>query len=106
MEGDRQRRAESLWETHRGAPFPERLRGEQLAGIDLVALETHVSACVESWRAHEGALSQDELRSLQRCSHELGAVLPLLSDCDERTYFAHLRDVTEIVLHPDGVAPG
>ena len=95
---DREEIVRSLWQDHMEAAFPARLRGEALAGTELVLLDADVAGCVSIWCSGSGRLDSERQRVLRRCLDELERVLALLSDPDEVTYFRRLRDLARSVL--------
>ena len=86
-----------LWRKHLHAEFPARLRGTELGGIDLVALEADIAGWVESWRTG-GNLSEDQNKELTRRIEDLDAVMPLLTSRVEVLYFERLCQVALVVL--------
>ena len=38
-----------LWDEHCRAPFPDRLRGMEIAGVDMVLLDADIAGCVTTW---------------------------------------------------------
>jgi hypothetical protein len=50
-----------LWEHHLRDPFPARLRGEELAGVDMVMLDADVAGCVDTWLHGSGPLDRGRL---------------------------------------------
>jgi hypothetical protein len=87
-----------LWRKHSHAEAPARLRGEQLAGVDLVALDSDVAGCVISCLANKGTLDDDRKQILVRSVDELDAVLPLLVSRTESLYYGRLRDLSTLIL--------
>lgn len=82
-----------LWRRHAQAAFPERLRDQRVAGIDLVALNTEVAHCVEVWRTGSGRLDDDRRSELAHAIERLDVVLPLLPSRLESIYFTRLYRV-------------
>jgi hypothetical protein len=87
-----------LWRKHSHAEFPERLRGAELAGIDLVTLDSDVAGCVKSCLAGKGSLDEAQKQSLVRSLDDLDAVLPLLSRRTESLYYGRLRELSTLIL--------
>ena len=79
-----------LWRKHSHAEFPERLRGAELAGVDLVTLDSDVAGCVKSCLAKKQVL-------VQRLD-DLDAVLPLLGRRTESLYYGRLRELSTLIL--------
>jgi hypothetical protein len=87
-----------LWRKHSHAVFPARLRGEELAGVDLVTLDSEVAGCVTAYLASKGALDEAQKQVLVRSVDSLDAVLPLLASRNESLYFGRLRDLSTLIL--------
>jgi hypothetical protein len=87
-----------LWRKHQHAPFPARLRDEQVAGVDLVALDAGIARCVDGWRSGDGHLDEAGRTELGRRLDELDAVRPLLTSRAESLYFERLRQVATVLL--------
>ncbi len=85
-----------LWRKHAHAEFPARLRGEEIEGVDLVALEADIVGCVQSWRA--GTLGEDQSKTLTQRIEDLDAVMPLLTSRVEVLYFERLCQLALVVL--------
>lgn len=86
-----------LWRKHQHAEFPTRLRGVELAGVDLVALAAEIVGCVENWRA-DGILDEDRGQILTRRIEDLDAVMPLMTSRSEVLYFERLCQLALVVL--------
>jgi hypothetical protein len=87
-----------LWRRHRHAGFPARLRGEEVAGVDLEALDADVAGCVEQWREARQTLDDERRQALTAAVERLDTVLPLLPSRGESLYFSRLRQVATVVL--------
>lgn len=87
-----------LWRKHQHAEFPARLRGEELGGVDLVAVEADIVGCVENWRSSGGTLDEDRCEGLTRRIEDLDAVMPLLTSRVEVLYFERLCQLAVVVL--------
>jgi len=87
-----------LWRKHQHAQFPARLRGEELGGVELVALEAAITGCVERWRAGDGTLDEDQCQELTRQIETLDVVIPLLTSRVESLYFERLCQLALVVL--------
>jgi hypothetical protein len=73
------------------APFPERLAGEEIAGVDMVMLDADVAGCVTSWLGNKRSLDDQRSAVLAECLNDLDRVVPLLDVPSEREYFERLR---------------
>ena len=88
----------TLWKAHIDAPFPPRLRGQEIAGVDVVRLDADIAGCVSSWEGNRGKLDSERWAILTRCRSDLERVLPALSEPQERAYYRRLYDMALIVL--------
>lgn len=88
----------ALWREHGRADFPARLRGAEVAGVDLVMLDADVVGCASSWGAG-GEDRQAEREALVRSLLiDLDRVVPALSAEEEVAYFERLRALVLLVL--------
>lgn len=83
----------SAWNRRASSPFPRRLLGEEIAGVDLVMLDADIAGCVDTWRGNRGRLDEWRRRMLQDRVGDLELVLPHLDEDDELSYFRMLRDL-------------
>lgn len=90
-----------LYEEHERAEFPSRLRGEELAGVDLVMLDADIVGCVDAWQGSAGRLDAGRQSILRNCLDDLNRVVPLLTDDREARYYERLRELTRLVLEAD-----
>ncbi|MDG4859055.1 hypothetical protein P8605_12970 [Streptomyces sp. T-3] len=88
-------RLRPLWEEHRQAPFPGRFRGVNLAGVELVLLDSGVAGLVMEELG--GGLNDDEVAILWVCITDLDKVLPLIDDEYCRNYYARLRVLAGLI---------
>lgn len=85
------RNAERLWNEHRRAPFPTGLRGAELAGTDMVLLDTETTGCVFTWLNNGGILDPERSRVLQGCVEALNRVVPEIAEHAGAQYYQRLR---------------
>ncbi|MEV6105151.1 hypothetical protein AB0M28_10605 [Streptomyces sp. NPDC051940] len=88
-------RLRPLWEEHRQAPFPGRFRGVDIAGVELVLLDSGVAGLVMGELS--GGLNGDEVATLWACITDLDKILPLIDDEYCRNYYARLRILAGLV---------
>jgi len=77
--------------------FPARLRGEELAGVDMVMLDADLAGCVVTWRANHGLLDEGRQQLLARLLLDVDQVVPLLQDDGERAYYERLGRLGRLV---------
>lgn len=94
--------ATGLWDEHLRAEFPTRLRGEEVAGVDMVMADSDVAGCVITFLEGRGVLDEWRRGILRRCIRDLDSVLPLLTDDEERRYYGRLREVASLVAGAPG----
>ncbi|WP_377271675.1 hypothetical protein [Peterkaempfera sp. SMS 1(5)a] len=82
-----------LWKEHMRADFPARLRGEELAGVDVVLLDTYIAGYVSTWLGNRGSLDEGRRQILCDCIADLDRVLPLLTEAQEVRYYEQLREL-------------
>lgn len=98
---DHEKAVASLWKEHMRADFPARLRGEELAGVDMVMLDADIAGCVVTWRLDRGHLDEERHQVLLRCIADLDKVLPLLTESSEVQYYKRLRELA-VMTSADG----
>lgn len=99
---DRRASFAHLWDEHRRAPFPARLRGEEVAGVDMVMVDADLAGCVDTWLGGSGPLDPGRLSVLRDLVQDLDGVLPLLQDEHERRYYERVRDLARLMVDVGG----
>jgi hypothetical protein len=89
----------ALWTAHLQAPFPPRLRGAEIAGIDMVLLDADTAGCVSTWLNHHGQLDPWRQAVIAACLAELNTVLPQLDGIDA-DYYRRLRELAALICSP------
>jgi hypothetical protein len=74
------RQIAALWRRHMQWTFPVRLRGEQLAGVDVVMLDADIAGCVTTWLGSTGDLDVGRERVLRGCVERLQRLVLALAD--------------------------
>ena len=85
-----------LWEEHLAAPFPKRLRGKDINGIDFVMLDADIAGCVSSF-LEERKLTLYQTAILGISYQQASRVVSLLSD-EEAAYYARLERLAGLLL--------
>ncbi len=88
---------ETLWDEHLHAEFPAGQRGQEIAGTDLVLLDSSAAGCIQTFIARNGQLDTWRTAVLGKCYRELATVIAELSGC-ARAYFARLERLAGLVL--------
>lgn len=79
-----------LYEQHGKLPYPNGLRGVEIAGVELILVDAYVAGCASSWL--ENDLSEHAMWLAPFCLDELRKVVPLFADPQSewyRPYAAH-----------------
>lgn len=97
-EGEELEAVARLWDVHLRADFPDRLRGVDLLGVDMVMLDADIAGCVSTWLGNRGSLDEGRQGVLARCMADLDRVLPILVGQQERAYYGRLRAMAVATL--------
>lgn len=89
---------ESLFRRHLELPFPPRLRGELIDGVDMVRVDADVAGCVVTWLASSSNLDAERIRVLRVCAEDIERLLPNLDDPEVARYYSSARDLARVVL--------
>jgi hypothetical protein len=95
--GDQFERVIVLWDEHMGAAFPERLRGEEINGAEMVLADADAAGCIQSWLTSRGTLDPQRRAWIIAMLAQLNQVLPALTDPREARYFSRLRDMIALI---------
>ena len=85
-----------LWQEHLAAPFPPRLRGKDIDGIDFVMLDADIAGCVSSFLGY-GKLNLYQTAVLGISYQHASHVVSILKD-EEAAYYKRLERLAELVL--------
>ena len=88
----------SLWDEHIVAPFPDRCRGEESEGVDLVLLDADIAGCVSTFLASGGTLDAQRQNILRDLEAEAERVVVVLKEVPERNYYVRLAKLAHLVL--------
>jgi len=77
-------------------PFPEKLAGEEIFGIDLVSLDTFTAGLIDKYISRKGELSKSDFELLDKFNIELKSIIKELREV-ELAYFSFLSDLTNQV---------
>lgn len=87
-----------LWGEHLSAPFPSRLRGEEIEGVDMVMLDADIAGCIDAWLGRGGRLDEQRRGWLKSCREDLRRVMRALDDPEERAYYERLDALARLAL--------
>ncbi|REF99716.1 hypothetical protein DFJ67_5757 [Asanoa ferruginea] len=79
------------------AAFPNRLRGAEVAAVEMVILDADVVGCVSAWLRNGGNIDGPHCGHLASCEEQLIRVIPELNG-GEAAYYQRLLDMTALVL--------
>jgi len=77
-------------------PFPEKLAGEEIFGIDLVSLDTFIAGLIDKYISRKGELSKSDFKLLEKFNIELKPIIKELEGV-ELSYFSFLSDLANQV---------
>lgn len=72
-------------------PFPKGLAGEEIAGIDLVLLDSDCAGLIDKFLGRKGTrgkLDQKDYQLLKELKIELNIVIPLLTNSSKKRFIA------------------
>ena len=87
---------QELWQEHRAAPFPRRLRGREIDGIDFVMLDADIAGCVMTF-LKQGSLDVFNTAWLGLCYRNACYVVTILYE-EGVGHFGRLERLAELVL--------
>jgi hypothetical protein len=99
MDDERVTAVTRLWQAHLQAPFPSRLRGVEIAGVDMVLLDANTAGCIRSRLEHPGQPASEARIRITTYLSSLNHVVPLLTDPAEADYYRRLRDLADLICN-------
>ena len=87
-----------LWQAHLERPFPPRMRGEEIDGVDMVMVDADVAGCASTWLSSSTNLDSARIGILRACRDDLRRVVPAMSNPTERDYYVGLQALANAVL--------
>jgi hypothetical protein len=88
---------QQLWRDHQVARFPKDVAGNEIAGADMVSLDSFTAGCVSDFLGGAGLLELDRVECLIRCRDGLEKVVPTLEG-EAKHYFSRLHRMSQLVL--------
>jgi hypothetical protein len=101
MNNERLQAVAQLSEAHLHAPFPARLRGAEIASVDMILLDADTAGCVKTWLDNNGRLDTRRREVITSCLDRLDRVLPHLADQDDAAYYNRLRGLAVLLYDDD-----
>lgn len=94
-----------LYEEHRRAVFPPRLKVDDANGVEMVSLDVRVAGCVDTWLKNRGHVDNWRWDTLAECDQLLNRAIPALNEA-EAFYYRRLLTMTVLILeNADGTQP-
>jgi len=88
---------EKLWAIHRNLKFPK-VAYTEIKGVDLVSLDAFTAGCVHTFLEEKGQLSLLKISTLGLCYHDLGIIIPEITQPEAHEYFSRLEKLAKQVL--------
>lgn len=85
------------WREHLAAPFPQRLREDLVAGVDMVVLDAAIAGYVMAWLGGERQ-GGESVQPLRRLMVEADVALSHLVEPDEVVYVRRLRQMAAAII--------
>jgi hypothetical protein len=86
-----------LYEEHRRAAFPPRLKIDDANGVEMVGLDCRVAGCVGTWLENRGRVDNRRWDTLAECELLLNRAIPALNEA-EAFYYRRLLTMTVLIL--------
>ncbi|MFC8449347.1 hypothetical protein [Kitasatospora sp. NPDC057223] len=88
----------NLRKEHQNEPWPERLNVLEVAGVDLVSLDTRLEGCTYTWVANGGALHERGMGTVRLVLGQLEKVLPELTGDDSPHIWHRLHRMAHLIV--------
>ncbi|MFE2856713.1 hypothetical protein ACFXJO_37045 [Streptomyces lavendulae] len=79
-------------------PLPLRLLTFEVAGVDLVSLETRLAGCVHTWLSNGGSLHERGMGTVRLVLGQIEDVLPELTEDDSPQIWHRLHRVARLIV--------
>ncbi|MFC9328732.1 hypothetical protein [Kitasatospora sp. NPDC057015] len=83
---------------HQNEPWPGRLNGVEVAGVDLASLETRLGGCTYTWVANGGSLHERGMGTVRLVLGQLEAVLPELAEDESAHLWYRLHRMAQLIV--------
>ncbi len=87
-----------LREEHQNEPWPGRLNLLQVAGVDLVSLDTRLEGCTYTWVANGGSLHERGMGTVKLILGQLETVLPELTEDHSPHIWQRLHRIAQLIV--------
>ncbi|MFG2820893.1 hypothetical protein ACGFX4_15875 [Kitasatospora sp. NPDC048365] len=88
----------SLWEEHQSGPWDRRWNALEVAGVDLVSLDTRLGGCTYTWVANGGSLHERGMATVRLILGRLETVLPEVTEDDSRRVWQRLHRMAQLMV--------
>ncbi|MFJ3791064.1 hypothetical protein [Kitasatospora sp. NPDC090091] len=82
----------------RDEPWDRRWNDLEVAGIDLVSLDTRLGGCTYTWVANGGSLHEQGMATVRFILGQLEKVIPELTEDDSPHVWHRLREMAQLVV--------
>lgn len=88
----------SLREDHQNEPWDHRWNDLEVAGVDLVSLDTRLGGCTYTWVANGGSLHESGTATVRLILGQLETVLPVLAEEDSPHVWHRLHRMAQLIV--------
>ena len=86
-----------LREEHQNEPWDRRWNDLEVAGVDLVSLDTRLAGCTYTWVANGGSLHERGMATVRLIIDQLENVLPELTPVDSPHVWHRLHRMAQLI---------
>ncbi|MFJ4669617.1 hypothetical protein [Kitasatospora purpeofusca] len=87
-----------LWEEHRNEPWDRGWNDLEVAGVDLVSLDTRLGGCTYTWVANGGSLHERGMATVGLIRGQLETILPELTEDDSPPVWHRLHLMAQLIM--------
>ncbi len=87
-----------LREEHQNEPWDRRWNGLEVAGVDLVSLDTRLGGCTYTWVANGGSLHERGMATVELLLGQLETILPELTENDGPYVWHRLHLMAQLIM--------
>ncbi|MFF5974021.1 hypothetical protein ACFY7C_21085 [Streptomyces sp. NPDC012769] len=82
----------------RDEPWDRGWNGLEVAGVDLVSLDTRLGGCTSTWVANGGSLHERGMTTVRVILGQLEEVIPKLTEDDSPHVWHRLREMAQLIV--------
>ncbi|MEE1782395.1 hypothetical protein PUR71_05560 [Streptomyces sp. SP17BM10] len=87
-----------LWEEHQNEPWDRGWNDLEVAGVDLVSLDTRLGGCTYTWVANGGSLHERGMATVGLILGQLETILPELTEDDSPHVWHRLHLMAQLIM--------